>query len=54
MLRKTKTGIIAWIPMVKVLHDAFITVEMMSLVKPTAFNNSKQKLTIAPVRFVLI
>ena len=38
--------------MVRVLHDAFIIVEMMSLVKPTALSNSKQKLMIVPVRFV--
>ena len=52
MLRRMKTGTTVWMLMVRVLHDAFIIVEIMSLVKLTASSNSKQKLMIAPVRFV--
>ena len=52
MLHWTKTGTIAWMVMVRVLHGVFIIVQMTSLVKPTALGNSKQKLMIAPVRFV--
>ena len=52
MLLKTKIGTIAWIPMVKAWHAAFIIVKIMNRAKLIALDNSKWKRRIVPARFV--
>ena len=46
-----KTGIIAWMSMARVLHDAFTTVRMMKNVNRIVLANSKQKRMTARVRY---
>ena len=49
-----KTGIIAWMSMARVLHDAFTTVRMMKSVNRIALANSKQKRMTAPARYDIV